>query len=88
MPQYNYENLSSKQLREYARDLARTASRVVEIANWMEDDDVRTVCSRNSSIGVRAQEYAQKYANAIEEAVTQYKHDKARYKPRRRRVRG
>lgn len=87
MPQYNYENLTSKQLREYARDLARTARRVVEIADWMDDDEVEQVCSHNSAIGVRAQAYSQKYANAIEEAVTQYKHNNSRYKPKRKRGR-
>ena len=81
MPRYNYEYLSASQLREYARDLLRTASRVSDAASWMDEDKVETIRSRNSAIGVRAQDYAQKYANAVEEAVRQYKYDNRRYRP-------
>ena len=84
MPRYNYEDLTANQLRELARDLDRTATRIADIARWMDDDNLKRITSHNSTIGVRGLGYVQKYANAIEEAVTKFKHDNSRYKPLRK----
>lgn len=87
MPRYNYTDLAPKQLREYARDLDRTARRIADIAKWMDSDNVKQITSHNSTIGIRGLDHAQRYANAIEEAVTKYKHDNSHYKPTEKRGR-
>ena len=81
MPQYNYKFLSGAQLREYARDLERTAARIAEISEWMDKSGVSEMKARNAAIGMRAMDYSKKYADALEEAVLKIKTDQEAYAP-------
>lgn len=80
MPQYNYETVTPNNLKQYAKDLERTAKRVKTIARWMEEDKVKGITAHNSTIGIRAQAYSSKYAQALEEAMFHYKVDHGLYR--------
>lgn len=80
MPQYNYETVTPNNLKQYAKDLERTAKRVKIIARWMEEDRVKDITTHNSTIGIRAQAYSSKYAQALEEAMLNYKVDHGIYR--------
>ena len=80
MPQYNYKDLSSDNLRSYARDLQRVSQEIQEIAEWMDEDGVPAIEARNSSIGERAIGFATKYAYALKEAMIDYKQQNGFYR--------
>ena len=68
MPQYNWKDVSTKNLRSYARELQRAAKRVEDIADAMDEDGVKKLTAHNTTIGVRGIEFVGKYVEALRQA--------------------
>jgi len=76
MPQYNWKDVSTKNLRSYARELQRAAKRVEDIADAMDEDGVKKLTAHNTTIGVRGLDFIGKYVEALRQAHLRYRQER------------
>ena len=76
MPQYNWKEVRTKNLRSYARELQRAAKRVEDVAEAMEEDGVKKLTTHNSTIGLRGIEFVGKYVEALRQAHLRYRQER------------